>query len=230
MSNFNESEHPRANDGKFTNKDTPAEEQRYNELYREKEKTPLEDMESLREQERRNNKPNKNKSFEQQVDKILDGTYKDQHIILNEETPKAFQDIGIPNKPILMTTKHAYLAISEKGKYNEKKNHYHNLGKELFLAIPKLLEKPTMILQNEQNIRNNEVLAILNWYDKDKNMLITPILIEGKGNKNFMRITANILKSVYGRENFKNYINNNYKQKDVLFAGNKKIRDANLKN
>lgn len=37
MSNFNESEHPRANDGKFTNKDTPAEEQRYNELYGEKE-------------------------------------------------------------------------------------------------------------------------------------------------------------------------------------------------
>lgn len=225
MSNWEESKHPRDTDGKFTDKGqgTPAERKRLEEMG-EHTKT-------------NNNKANinfreiektiyKNKiRLEKEVDAVLDGNYKDSHITILEETPKVLQNLGVPNKPILMTSKHAYLAINKEGKYTGENDHYHDLGKDTFLLIPGLLQSPMMVLQS--NKIKDEVITILNWYDKDKNILIVPIKLNGKGNKNYIEIEANIAKSVYGRKNFENYINKNFTQNDILFAGNKKIRDLN---
>lgn len=189
---------------------------------------PIKDGESKQDviKKRFDNKPkHKSLSFEEQVDCVLKGTYKDSHITMCEETPEVFQDIGVPNKPVLMTSKHAYLAINSEGKYKGRNDHYHNLGKDLFVSIPKLLESPVMVLKNRR--MSNEVVAVLNWYDKNTNLLIVPIKIAGKGNKDFIEIEANIVKSAYGRMNFKNYINNNFSKNDILYAGNKKIRNFN---
>ena len=168
--------------------------------------------------------------LEEQVDKVLNGTYKDQHITLSEHTPKSLQMLGIPDYPLLMTTKHAYLTINESGVYTNPKDHYHGLGRELFLMLPKLLENPMCVLQNKQNIKDGDVLVVLNWYDKNKNILIMPIRINGKGKYNYIEVDANIAKSAYGRENFAKYINDHYKMEDMLsFTGNKKIRDFTSK-
>ena len=225
MSNWEESKHPRDAEGKFTDKGqgTLAERKRLEEMgdhiktnntkaninFREIEKTIY-----------------KNKiRLEKEVDAVLDGNYKDSHITILEETPKVLQNLGVPNKPILMTSKHAYLAINKEGKYTGENDHYHDLGKDTFLLIPGLLQSPMMVLQS--NKIKDEVITILNWYDNDKNILIVPIKLNGKGNKNYIEIEANIAKSVYGRKNFENYINKNFTQNDILFAGNKKIRDLN---
>lgn len=224
MSNWEESKHPRDSEGKFTDKGqgTPAERKR---------------LEEMGDHTKTNNKANinfreiektiyKNKiRLEKDVDAVLDGNYKDSHITILEETPKVLQNVGVPNKPILMTSKHAYLAINKEGKYTGENDHYHDLGKDTFLLIPGLLQSPMMVLQS--NKIKDEVITILNWYDKDKNILIVPIKLNGKGNKNYIEIEANIAKSVYGRKNFENYINKNFTQNDILFAGNKKIRDLN---
>ena len=65
----------------------------------------------------------------------------------------------------------------------------------------------------------------MNWYDKEKNILICPIRIGGYGKFNEITIQGNIAKSVYGKKNISNYINKNFNMNDILFAGNKKIRD-----
>ena len=124
-----------------------------------------------------------------------------------------------------MTSKHAYLAINKEGKYTGDNDHYHDLGKDVFMLLPGLLQSPVMLLQNSKD--KDELVAVLNWFDKNKNTLIVPLKLNGKGNKNFIRIEANIAKSVYGRNNFVNYINNNFSQNDILYAGHKKIRDLN---
>ena len=172
------------------------------------------------------NKTIKNKTFEQQVDEVLDGKFKGSHITMCEETPKILQDIGIPNKPILMTAKHAYLVIEKQGKFTSVNDNYHDLGKETFLAIPKLLESPMMVLQSSRY--DNEIVAILNWYDKQKNILIVPMKINGKGNNGYIEIEANIMKSVYGKQHLTNYINKNFTMNDILSVNNKKIRDFNF--
>lgn len=165
----------------------------------------------------------KKKSLETQVDQVLKGTYKDTHITLCEDTPKVLQDLGIPNRPILMTAKHAYLAINSEGKFSGENDHYHDLGKELFAMIPKLLQSPAMVLQSNKN--KDDVIAILNWYDKNKNILICPIRIGGYGKYNEISIQGNIVKSIYGKQNIDNYVNKNFSMNDILYAGHKKIRE-----
>lgn len=222
--NWEESKHPRDSDGKFTDKGggTPAERKRLEEID-EHSKTRNNTNINFREVEKTIYK--NRVRLEKEVDAVLNGTYKDSHVTILEETPKVLQNIGVPNKPILMTSKHAYLAINKEGKYTGDNDHYHDLGKDVFMLLPGLLQSPVMLLQSSKD--KDELVAVLNWFDKNKNTLIVPLKLNGKGNKNFIRIEANIAKSVYGRNNFVNYINNNFSQNDILYAGHKKIRDLN---
>lgn len=173
------------------------------------------------------NKTIKNKTFEQQVDEVLDGKFKGSHITMCEETPKILQDIGIPNKPILMTAKHAYLAINKEGKYIGKDDHYHDLGKEIFMLIPKLLQSPMVVFESNKN--PNDIVTVLNWYDNNKNILICPLRINGFGRYNEIVVEGNIAKSVYGKENIERYLENNLTMDNVLYIGNKKIRELQNK-
>ena len=159
------------------------------------------------------------KSLGSQVDDVLNGTNKNSYVELSNETPKILQDIGVPNLPLFMTAKHTYLAINSDGKYKGENDHYHDLGKDLFLSIPKLLESPTMILQKDKN----DIIAVLSWYDKNKNILICPIRINGTAQYNKITIEGNIAKSVYGKENLKNYINKNFKQEEESTIENYKL-------
>lgn len=187
---------------------------------------PLKDGESPKEaiKEHFGNKKGTNKvlSLNDQVDSVLNGTFNGSHVVLAEETPKILQEIGVPNKPMLITAKHTYLAINESGKYTKSDDHYHNLGKELFLQIPDLLKSPVLAFQSDSE--GKEIIAVVNAIDKNKNPVIVPLKIDGKGTKNFIRIDANIAKSVYGRKNFQDFINKNINKDNLLLVENKKIR------
>lgn len=168
-------------------------------------------------------KPN-DKPLINQVDEVLDGKFKGTHIVLSEDTPKVLQDIGVPNKPMLMTKKHTYLAIKDSGIYTDANDHYHNLGKDLFMQIPNLLKSPVLVFQNKEDI-----VAVINAVDKQGNPVIVPIQINGKGTQNYIRVESNIVKSAYGKNNLNNYISNNVRSEDILLIENKKIRDLNTK-
>lgn len=163
------------------------------------------------------------KSLDKQINDVLSGENKEHFVTLLNNTPKVFQDLGIPNYPILITAKHTYLAIMESGKYNGKNDHYHNLGVETFKKIPRYLNMPVLVFEQDKE----NIVAVINMVDKNKNPIIVPIKINGKGNQNFIEIDANIIKSTYGKENYKNYINKNVTKDNLLFFNNKKIRDLN---
>ena len=170
-------------------------------------------------------KESKINNLESQVDKVLNGTYKDHHITLSEETPKILQEIGVPNKPLLMTAKHCYLAINKDGKYNGINDHYHDLGKETFVLIPKFLQSPIMVFKNHN--AENEITAIINMVDKNKKPIIVPIKMDATGSKDHIIISVNLVKSTYGKNNIQNYIDKNVKVEDMLLIENKKIRNLN---
>lgn len=239
---WEESKHPRADDGRFTSKNgTPAEHKRLREkgiISREEEKELNNKVKSksikaetgytITATKDEINKYNKeylkeNKQLSSQIDKVLNGTYKDTHITLCNETPKVLQDLGIPNYPMLITTKHTYLTINKSGKYKGSKNHYHNLGKSLFEKIPRYLQMPLLVFQQDKE----DIVAVINLVDKDKKPIIVPIHINGKGKQNFIMIDSNIIKSAYGKDNYKNYIKKNVTKDNILFFNNKKIRDLN---
>lgn len=188
---WDESEHPRADDGKFTSKGGGQ----------ATKKEP--------------------DSLGSQIDSVLNGTYKEHFVTISQETPKILREIGIPNKPMLITAKHTYLAINKEGKYSGENDHYHDLGKETIEHLPKLLESPILVFQKN----SDDVIAVVNAVDKNKNPVIVPIRINGKGQQNFIEIDANIIKSVYGRNNISKFIEQNVTSDNLLLVENKKIRN-----
>lgn len=163
--------------------------------------------------------------LESQVDKVLNGTYKDSHITLCDKTPQVLQDIGIPDKPFVITSKHTYLTINSEGKFKGVNDHYHGLGKKTFLQIPALLQKPILVFKN--HYANNEIIAVVNAIDNNKNLVIVPIKMDAIGSQNHIMIDVNLVKSIYGKNNLQNYIDKNVKDEDVLLIQNKKIRSLN---
>lgn len=208
---WDESEHPRDSDGKFTSKGG----------------------QSTTSQEKTKSQSTKKelKNLNSQVKAVLEGTYKDSHITLSKETPKVLQDIGLSNYPMLITAKHTYLTIKEDdGKYTGEDDHYHNLGEDLFVKIPELLEHPTLVFQNKDKngkLKKNNIVVVVDAVDKKNNPVIVPIKVNGKGNENYIEIDSNVILSAYGRKNFQDYIARNVNKSNLLFKDNKKIRNLN---
>ena len=196
---WDESKHPRDSDGKFIEKGTG----------RINNKSKFQIPQDI--------------NITKQINKVLNGTFDKEYVVMSKETPNSLTKLGIPNKPIIITAKHTYLAIKQDGKYKGKNEHYHNLGQEVFTMIPKLLESPFMVLQSKN--KKDDIIAILNWYDKDKNVLICPIRINGFGKFNEISISGNVVKSVYGKIGIQNYVSKNFTTSDILSIQNKKIRD-----
>lgn len=221
MAEFEERKHPRDNDGKFTsgadNSNNDLDYKLFERGYTHKEVAEMskDDKNSILK-----NKDNNKSKLSNDVDDILNGQYKDSHITILEETPKIFQDIGIPNKPMLITAKHTYLVINEQGKYS---GNYHGLGKETFLDIPALLQSPILAFQSKDN--KNDIISIINAIDKNGKPVIVPIHINGKGNRNYIEIDANIIKSAYGKDNIDTFLEKNLTEDNLLFIENKKIRN-----
>lgn len=227
MAQWEENKHPRDGEGKFTSGGgTPAEKQRLKEMGIHD--VDLNEDETLTAEERRlRDRGIEVNKLESQVDKVLNGTYKDSHITLCEKTPKILQDIGVPDKPFVITSKHAYLAIKDNGKYNGVNDHYHGLGKETFLNVPKLLESPVLVFKNKN--ADNEIIAILNVVDKQNNPIMVPIKMDATGSVNHIIVDVNLAKSIYGKNNIQNYIDKNVREEDMLLVENKKIRSLNSK-
>lgn len=223
--NWEENKHPRDSDGKFTDKGggTPAERKRLEEMGISIDK---EENQTLSAEEQKLKEKGINiDNLETQVDKILNGTYKDSHITLCEKTPKILQEIGVHDKPFVITSKHAYLAIKDEGKYEGVNDHYHGLGKETFLRIPSLLQSPIMVFKNHN--AKDEIIAVVNALDKNKKPVILPIKINATGSINHIIVDVNLVKSIYGRNNLQNYIDKNVREEDMLLIENKKIRNLN---
>lgn len=224
MAQWEENKHPRDDDGKFTSGGgTPAENKKLEEMGISN-KVDTKSSLSAEEQRLKDMGIDTNE-LETQVDKILNGTYKDSHITLCEDTPKILQEIGVPNKPFVITAKHAYLTIKDEGKFAGVNDHYHGLGKDVFMNIPKLLQSPIMVFKNHK--ASNEIIAIVNAVDKNKKPVIVPIKMDATGSKNHIIVDVNLVKSIYGKNNLQNYIDNNVKEEDILLIENKKIRNLN---
>ncbi len=112
---------------------------------------------------------------------------------VRENTPKILRDVGLKDKPILMTSVHTKTAV---GKEVKNKN-THNLSVDTLKHIPELIENPSMIIESKPG---ESVVVFVNAVDEDNNPILCSIKIDGKGNYNDIEIEANILTSVYGKD------------------------------
>lgn len=165
-----------------------------------------------------NTKYHVSENLSAEIDKVLNGQYpSNEDVKLRDFTPKVLVDSGIRDLPMLINQNHLKENIlsgtkaKKMGMYNKDAN-YHNLGKETFMKAIDNLDNPLMIMKSiSKTSSQNTYVIVTDVQNKNGEHIIVPIYIEGKGNYNSIRTDTNKVKSVYGKNNIKNLVDNTIK-------------------
>lgn len=134
------------------------------------------------------------KTFKEQVEDMLNG--KDTvstHLKISEHTPQILLDLGLSDKPLLITSLHTKTALGEK----VRRRNTHYISKEVFENLPQLIENPAIVIEST---KQGSIVLFVNAGDINKNPVICSIKADGKGFYNTVEIDANIVTSVYGKD------------------------------
>lgn len=160
---------------------------------------------------------NISENLSEDIDNVLKGTYElSQDVKLRNNTPIILVKNGIKDLPMLINQNHLkenILSITKAKKlgiYNKDAN-YHNLGKKLFLDAINSLDTPLIIMKSISKFGKNTYIIVTDLQNKNREQIIIPIYIEGKGNYNHLRIDTNKVKTVYGKNNIMDFVNRTIK-------------------
>lgn len=162
------------------------------------------------------------KPFDKQVDDVLSGAdTTSSHLEVLKVTPPLLRMVGVPNLPILMTARHVKTITQESGTDSA---NYHGLGVELIKKLPELISDPVMIMDSisPDEKAKNSIVIVTQMVDKENRPVIGAIKLNGVGRQNSKIISANILTSAYGKDNFQSFIERNIEQGSVLYVDKEK--------
>lgn len=158
--------------------------------------------------------------FSNQVDAFLLGKYpKRDMLIVSNETPTILQKMGLKDLPITMTQKHLYTIIQKDGKYNDV--NYHNIDVDVIKQLPNALYTPLNILKSDT--KNDSIVVVTELSDKNNNIIIASIKIDGIGTIQDIRINSNVMTSAYGKSNYDNFMKKNIAKGNLLYDIDKGI-------
>lgn len=161
-------------------------------------------------------------TFGEQVDAVLSGAdTSSSHLEVLKNTPPLLRMVGLPNLPVLMTAKHLRSITQSEG---VDRMNYHGLGTEIAKQLPELLSDPVMIM--DSLTREDSVVVITKTIDKQDRPVIGAIKVNGRGNNlEGIEISANILTSAYGRNNFQAFLNNSFGADKILYCDERKSQE-----
>ena len=160
-----------------------------------------------------------NKEYKAEIDKVLDSDILDDTLnaVRICKTPEIYGKIGLDtNLDMMMTKRHIKLCNEE-----------HNISKEQFYNLPKLLEEPAIIMKSMS--KEKAIVAVFNDVDKNNIPIIAAIEPNGQGTYDFKQIDSNFILSVYGKDNFNNFVNKALNENKLLFTDQKVINELEKK-
>lgn len=160
------------------------------------------------------------KTFAEQVDDVLSGKVDRFSGNLKVcDTPQILLDIGCNQLPMFYTRNHLKKAILPK----DRKKHQHGLTVEQIKKIPDELISPAIIM--DSLTQNDSIIAILSDIDSENNPVIASIKPNGQGFYELEMQESNFITSIYGRENFKEFINRAINNNKILFIDKQKSQE-----
>jgi len=165
-----------------------------------------------------NNKYRFNKNeYEKKLSQIIEKkNFDNSHVFLGM-TPRIYEELGFQRLPMAITEKHLYSTLRPDGILKD--FNYHNLGEDILRQLPEQLKKPLFIIQSSE--KATDIVSIIALKDKDNNQIIVPVSHSQKGNINGAEIDINLVKSIYGKENFKNWLNEAIEDNRLLYIDKK---------
>ena len=175
------------------------------------------------------------KNISDDIDKVLNDINERTPVKLRDFTPQVLVQNGIKDLPMYENPSHIRKNIlTDKEAQNlgltvTPKDHYHGLGKELYIKAIDSLDNPRVIFKNKDN-KNYLILSVIK--DNNKNNIIVPIEIETKTDVNKVSIDVNRVKSVYGYDrtnpDLNQYIKYNIKNKGLTKIYEQKKQSTNI--
>ncbi|MBR5552265.1 MAG: hypothetical protein IKV98_00280 [Clostridia bacterium] len=131
------------------------------------------------------------KSFAEQVDDVLAGTFDRTNAVYVGKTPKILQDVGLNgNLPMLTTANH----IRNSNKPKNTAKHHHGLSRNQIKSIPDKIANPVIIMDALEESRNS-IVVVTDMLDKDNSPIVVSVKTDGKGMYNNVEIKSNFLTS-----------------------------------
>lgn len=166
-----------------------------------------------------NKKENKkNLNLSKRIDNVLKNINERNPVRLRDYTPQVLVENGVKDLPMYENPSHIRKNILTKeeaqklGLATSIRNHYHGLGKELYIKIINSLDNPRVIFKNKNN---KDYLILTTVKDNNNSNIIVPIEIETITKINIFNIDINRIKTVYGYDrkdpDLNKYIKNNIK-------------------
>lgn len=162
---------------------------------------------------------NTEKSFSEQVDEALNGTLPFYTNLKVCDTPQILLDVGCEQLPMLYTQKHLKNAL----KPMDSKNHQHGLTAEQIKMLPTLLSEPAMIFDSPN--RNDSIIVVTTEKDPNNDPVIASIRPNGEGRYEIEDISSNFITSVYGRNNFPQFLKKVAESDNILFCDKQKSQE-----
>ena len=166
-----------------------------------------------------NKKENKkNLNLSKRIDNVLKNINERNPVRLRDYTPQVLVENGVKDFPMYENPSHIRKNVLTKeeaqklGLATSIRNHYHGLGKELYIKIINSLDSPRVIFKNKNN---KDYLILTTVKDNNNSNIIVPIEIETITKINILNIDINRIKIVYGYDrkdpDLNKYIKNNIK-------------------
>lgn len=166
---------------------------------------------------------NPDSRFAEQVDAVLSGADTTSTHLKVMDTPFLLRQVGAPNLPILMTAKHLKTTTQDGG--NESVN-YHGLDVDIIKRLPELLSDPVMIM--DSLTRDDSIVVVTETVDRENRPVIGAVMFNGVGRENGRIISANILTSTYGRNNFQSFLNKVLEENKLLYWNKEKSQSLTV--
>ena len=160
----------------------------------------------------------KQNEYEKALKEVAEGKLpNDSHIFLGM-TPRIYEELGFLRLPMAMTKTHLYSTFRANGEIDNV--NYHDLGEEILRQLPEQLKKPLCIIQADNN--ETDIISIITLKDKENNQIIVPVAHSQKGNFNGAEIDINLVKTVFGKDNFENWLKEAIDDNRLLYIDKKK--------
>lgn len=162
-------------------------------------------------------------NFGKQVDACLEHELPKRDAVKVCNTPQVLQNVGLQSFSMHISQRHLTQCMREK---NLKNQHHHGLTKEEVKRIPEALENPAMVA--ESFTKEQAIVAILEYRDSDNLPIIVSIEPQGEALYRLQTEDSNFITSVYGKNNFQNFVDRIVEQNKLLYIDNEKSSELAL--
>ena len=162
---------------------------------------------------------------------LYDKSYKNE-VLLRDETPAIMtSQKGVKNLPMAMNASHIRENVfteaeaKAEGLRVDKHTHYHGLGEEFFLNVIDGLDNVKEAYRGTKNAadpsRRENYFLLVSEFTQNGNVVNVPVYVNEHAQFNRVFVDVNKISTVFGRDNFRDYIKKQVSDKNLVRIKNR---------